>query len=199
MSTYPVVFNVNRPDRFDRQRVGVRLVLVGLLWLLVTTPLVIITHAALPLIAAIVISNKDGRRFIEEDAERFTAGIRWYLSLLAYITFLTDRFPLDGAEELVTLEVQPQGSPTVGSALSRLVLSIPSAFVLTILAIAGAVVWAVAVISVLTRESYSERLYNFQLGIMRWHARLLAYHASLVDQYPPFAFDQGTETAPPAA
>jgi hypothetical protein len=44
------------------------------------------------------------------------------------------------------------------------------------------------------QEQYSEGLYNFQLGIMRWQGRLLAYLASLVDPYPPFALDQGPQT-----
>jgi hypothetical protein len=80
----------------------------------------------------------------------------------------------------------------------RLVLSIPSAIVLAILAVIGVLIWVIAVISILIRENYSDGLYNFQLGIMRWQARLLAYHASLVDEYPPFAIDGGHETAPPA-
>ena len=44
-----------------------------------------------------------------------------------------------------------------------------------------------------------EGLYNFQLGIMRWQARMFAYLASLVDPYPPFALDQGPQGASPAS
>ncbi|MFQ5473211.1 MAG: DUF4389 domain-containing protein, partial [Dehalococcoidia bacterium] len=40
-----------------------------------------------------------------------------------------------------------------------------------------------------------EGLYNFNLGVMRWEARLLAYHSSLVDPYPPFSLDTGQEGA----
>jgi hypothetical protein len=79
-----------------------------------------------------------------------------------------------------------------------LVYSFPSAFVLAILGIIGVVVWIIAMISVLINENYAEGLYDFQLGIMRWHARLLGYHSSLVDQYPPFAIDSGPEAAPAA-
>jgi hypothetical protein len=81
----------------------------------------------------------------------------------------------------------------------RLIYSIPSAIVLTILAIVAAVIWVIAVISILIQENYAEGLYNFQLGIMRWNARLLGYHASLVEQYPPFALDTGPEAPAPSA
>ena len=68
-----------------------------------------------------------------------------------------------------------------------------------LLGIIGAIIWIIAVISILINENYSQGLYDFQLGIMRWHARLLGYHASLVERYPPFALDTGTEAGPEAA
>jgi hypothetical protein len=30
--------------------------------------------------------------------------------------------------------------------------------------------------------------------VLRWETRLVAYHASLVDEYPPFAFDTEAQT-----
>jgi len=35
----------------------------------------------------------------------------------------------------------------------------------------------------------------FQRGMLRWNARLWAYHASMVDEYPPFAFE-ATDATP---
>jgi hypothetical protein len=84
----------------------------------------------------------------------------------------------------------------VGSALLRIVLAIPSALVLAVIGIAGWVVWVVAAISILINEQYPESLWNFQCGVVRWEARLLAYLASLVDPYPPFAFDTGPVGVP---
>ena len=52
---------------------------------------------------------------------------------------------------------------------------------------------------ILVRETYPAALYDFQRGVLRWQARLLAYHASLVDEYPPLAFYTGPEPAPPPA
>jgi hypothetical protein len=191
MAPYPVRFNVSRPHRFERRNIFLRLLLVALVWLLVTTPLVILTHIALPLLAATVIAGKDGRRYVEEDSRWLVVAIRWYLALYSYTSFLVDRFPSDALEGPIDLTVTPGGTPTTLSALSRIVLSLPSALVLAALGLAGAVVWIIAVISVLLTGNYPPRLYGYQRGVMRWHARLLAYHASLVHKYPPFSFDTG--------
>jgi hypothetical protein len=41
---------------------------------------------------------------------------------------------------------------------------------------------------------------SFQRGVLRWQARLVAYHASLVEEYPPFSFETGDgHGATPAA
>ena len=112
---------------------------------------------------------------------------------------LTDRFPTERPENTVRFDIQPSGAPTVGSALLRLIYSIPSAFVLSLLSFVSAIVWLIAAVMVLLNETYSEGLYDFQRGVVRWGARLLAYHASLVDTYPPFSLDTGPESAPAIA
>jgi hypothetical protein len=195
MATYPVRFNVERPYRFERRNILLRLLLVVMVWLLVTTPLVILTHVALPLLGATVIASKDGRRYIQEDSRWVIVAIRWYLALLSYVSFLSDRFPSEGRDGPMELEVRTEGVPTILSALSRIILSLPSALTLALLGLAGAVVWVIAVVCVLATGNYPRRLYNYQLGVMRWHARLLAYHGSLVVTYPPFSFDTGYEAA----
>ena len=48
-------------------------------------------------------------------------------------------------------------------------------------------------------EKWGRGLYDFQRGITRLAARLVAYHASLVQEYPPFAFDMGPEDAAASA
>lgn len=121
------------------------------------------------------------------------------MAFYAYLAIVTDRFPSEKAEELVKFQVRTSGTPTVGSALLRLIYSIPSAFVLSLLGIVSEVLWVIAAIMVLAQENYPDGIYNFQLGILRWEARLLAYHASLVEQYPPFALDMEAEGTSPAA
>jgi hypothetical protein len=97
----------------------------------------------------------------------------------------------------VCFAVERSGSPTVGSALLRVVLAIPSLVVLAVLAFVGSIIWVIAAVLVLVTENYPEGLWRFLLGLVRWEAWLLAYLASLVDQYPPFTLE--TDPSSPAA
>lgn len=197
-TAYPVTFDVARPEKFERPHVVIRVLLLLVLSFLAGAIgwILGLIYLVFPIIAAIFISNKGGEKYLEEDGPRVTGWLRWVLALYAYLGILTDRFPTERPEEIVRFEVSTEGSPTVGSALLRLIYSIPSALVLGLLGIVSAVIWIVAAIMVLIQESYSDGLYNFQRGILRWEARLLGYHASLVGQYPPFTLDTGPEPAP---
>jgi len=197
---YPVTFNIARPERFERPQVVLRILVIIVLSILAGAIGWVfgLVYLAVPVLAAIFISQKGGEKYIAEDGPRVTNWLRWYLAIYSYIAVLTDRFPTDDPATAVSFDVRPSGSPSVGSALLRLIYSIPSALVVALLGIVGAVIWVIAVISILINENYPEGLYDFQLGIMRWHARLMGYHASLVEQYPPFAVDTGPEPAAPA-
>ena len=186
---FSVTLDVERPPVFQRAqvflRVGLLLVIgwighpIGLLWL------------GLPLVAAILVSQKGGQRYLDEYAPTVTRVLNWILDLVAYLALLTDRLPGRG-EHSVRFQVDRSGSPTVGSALLRILYAIPSLIVLAILTFVGAIVWVIAVVLVLVREKYPESLWRFLLGIVRWEACLLAYLASLVDRYPPFALETGS-------
>lgn len=195
MAEYPVTFDVARPEKFERPQVFLR-ILVGVIVYLVASWAIGIVYLALPVVAAIFVSQKGGEKYLEEDGPRVTGWLRWVVAVYAYLGILTDRFPTEKPEDVVRFEVRTGGSPTVGTALLRLIYSIPSALVVSLLGIVSAVIWIIAAIMVLVQESYSEGLYNFQRGVLRWEARLLGYHASLVDEYPPFALDTGPEAAP---
>jgi hypothetical protein len=156
----------------------------GLLWL------------GLPVVAAILVAQKGGQRYLDEDGPTLARVVNWVLDLVAYLALLTDQLP--GREEHpVHFAVERSGSPTVGSALLRIVLAIPSLIVLAVLAFLGAIIWLIAVVLVLVTENYPEGVWRFLLGLVRWEAWLLAYLASLVDQYPPFTLE--TSTVSPAA
>ena len=193
MTDYPVMFNIHKPEKFDRVQLALRLLILVILslveWVLA------IIYLAIAGVAAIFISTKGGERFLNEDGPRMKRWLHWLLAIFSYVALLTDRFPTEKPEGSVTYEITMGGEPTVGSALLRLIFSIPSAFVLALLGIIGAIIWFIAAVMVLIMEDYPEGLYNFNLGVMRWEARLLAYHSSLVDTYPPFSLDTGQEGA----
>ena len=195
---YPVTFEViARPEKFERPHVFLR-VLVAVIVYAVGSWILGLIYLALPVLAAIFVSQKGPESYLEEDGPRVSGWLRWLIALYAYLAILTDRFPTEKPEEIVRFDVRTGGSPTVGSALLRLIYSIPSAFVLALLGIVSAIIWIIAAVMVLIREDYPEGMYNFQRGVLRWEARLLGYHASLVDQYPPFGLDTEPLPAPAA-
>jgi hypothetical protein len=198
MNLYPVVFSVERPETFDRAQLALRIVaLVVISWLGMSLgAFFLLLYLLLPVIAAIFISQKGPERFLEEDGPRLGRAIGWVMAVYAYFALLTDRLPAQGSEPAVRYAVTPVGKPTVGGALKRIVLSLPLALLLALLGVIAWVVWIIAAVMILLTGSYPAGLYDFQCGVLRWLARLLAYHTSLVDQYPPIAFDAGPAPSP---
>jgi hypothetical protein len=173
----------------SRAHVGLRIALFVLFsWLLGSSTSFGVTYLAFPVVAAVLIAQKGGQRFVAEDAQRMTIWLRFVSGLLAYLGLLSHELPTL-ARPTVILEMTPAGSPTVGSALLRILKGIPNAIVLAIFGCAGWVVWIIAAVAILIKEQYPVSLWNFQLGIVRWQVRLLAYLTSLVEPYPPFALD----------
>jgi hypothetical protein len=149
---------------------------LGLLWL------------GLPVVAAILVSQKGGQRYLDEGGPTVARVLGWILAVVAYLALLTDRLP-DRGEQPVRFHLERSGSPTVGSALLRILYAIPSLIVLALLTFVGSIVWVIAVILVLVGERYPESMWRFLLGLVRWEAWVLAYLASLVDRYPPFSLN----------
>ncbi len=190
--TQPVSFDIERPPSFQRAHVFLRVALLivigwighpfGLLWL------------GVPVVAAILISQKGGQRYVGDDGPKMTRVLGWIVAVIAYLALLTDRLP--GREEpTVRFEVERTGPPTVGSALLRILYAVPSLIVLALLCLIAAIVWLLAVVLVLVNERYPENAWRFLCGIVRWEANVLAYLASLTDRYPPFALDNGSQSS----
>jgi len=185
---YPVTFDVTRPEKYERPQVLIRIVVYFVFGFVISA-----LYLALPVLAAIWTSQKGSEKFLAEDGPKIKGWLRWAVAGLAYVYMLTDKFPSGDEPEGVMFDIQMSGSPSVGSALLRLITSIPSAIVVGILGYISAVIWIIAAVQILMQENYSEGLFNFQRGVVRWQARLYGYHSSLVDEYPPFALDTGPE------
>jgi hypothetical protein len=187
LSVDPVDFDVGYPPRFARAQVALRVVIL-ILAAIIGIPLGWILYLGFPVLAAVLISQKDGARYLGGDGPRVTRWLYWVMAVIAYMWMLTDRLPVSG-DETVRFEVERSGTPTIGSALLRIVKAIPSALVLVLLMFVSGIVWLIAAVWILVEETYPESLFGFQRAVVRWQARLLAYLASLVEPYPPFHLD----------
>jgi hypothetical protein len=80
--------------------------------------------------------------------------------------------------------VEPMGEPTVGSALLRLIASLPALLILAMMSMVGAALWIVGALSILIAERVPAPIRAFLSMKLRYQFRVVAYHLSLVDAYP---------------
>jgi len=118
------------------------------------------------------------------------AFLRFDNRVLSYLLLLRDEFPSTDEEQSVHLDVP---YPDVRSELSRWkplvkwLLAIPHYVALLVLDIAVVVGAVVAWIAILFTGRYPRRLFEFTVGVMRWHNRVVGYAFALAtDDYPPF-------------
>ena len=202
MAAYPVIFDINKPEQFDRMQIVIRILIVVILSILGIFGLISgLIWLGIPVLAAILISQKGAERYHAEADQDIKKWLGYIVGAYAYLGLLTDKLPNEPVNQVLRFEVRPTGTPSVGQALLRIILGIPHAIVLAILGIVAAILIVVAAIMILIQESYPEGIYSFLRGYMRWYVRVLGYMASLVDEYPPFSLDTGNETMeqlPPA-
>ncbi len=197
MSPYPVQLEVTSPPQFERIQLLIRLAIaVALGWLGIKMGWVAgLLFIALPVIAAVLVSTRGADLYLQSPASKIWRALTWLLSFSAYMTMLTDEVPVDD-KRLVRTELHVTGRPTVGSALLRLVMSIPSAFVLAFIGFVSSILCLVSICTILVSRTVPASVLSFQAGYLRWQARLLAYHASFVEEYPPFTIHDRPTSAP---
>jgi hypothetical protein len=198
MRDYPVHVDVASPPRLERIQLLLRVALAVVLgWLGITAGWLVCTmYVLLPVIAAIAISSRGSTGYPTEVGPKLWRVLAWLLQLSAYMMLLVDRFPT-GGDYPARPEIRFTGQPTIGSALLRLATSIPSGVVLVLLWCVSTVLWLMAAVLVVVGATVPEPILAYQRGVLRWQARLVAYHASLVDEYPPFSFgpEDGSDAA----
>ena len=197
-STYPVHYTIEPPSRFTRLQLLIRLLafcvlgMVGLSFGLAFVALFV----GLPVFAAARLTGRGDtpQPYVREDGPKVIALLRWFAALSAWAGLIAEDLPRRSPDETVRIEVESDARATPRSALFRILSGLPSAFVLALLCWFGTVVWIWAALSILFTERVGAGAFNYLVGLQRWSIRLLAYQASLVDEYPPFSF---SELAPP--
>jgi hypothetical protein len=195
---YPATFDVQSPQQFDKAQVALRIVIILVLAFIQVGSIVFGgAYLIFPVLAAILIAQKGSQQYLTDAPANTLKWLRYLLMFYSYMALATDKLATQNPEQIVKLEVTTSGTPTVGNALLRIILGLPHAIVLGFVGIAFAVVWLISAISILIGGSRPEWADGFIRGYLRWNARVLAYMASLVDEYPPFSFSDGPAEAGP--
>lgn len=107
-----------------------------------------------------------------------------------YVALLDDRYPSTDERQAVTLDLP---APDAGTDLNRWLplvkwlLAIPHYIVLAFLWLAAVVSVVIAWFAILFTGRYPRPLFDFVVGVARWHNRVVAYaYLLLTDAYPPF-------------
>lgn len=187
--SYPVHYHVDPPERFTRLQLAIRLIafvalgVVGLSFGMVF----LFLYFALPAYAASRLASEPDA-YVDEDGPRVLRALRWFAVLSAWAGLIAEHLPGHTPDGRIHIAIDARPAPTASSALWRVVTGLPSALVFGFLCWLGLFVWLWAAISILISERVGAGAFRYLEGLQRWCIRLLAYQASLVDEYPPFSF-----------
>jgi hypothetical protein len=184
MATHPVGFRFEPTVGMERLHVVIRLALLVALGAIGCSSLYWVLYLALPALAALVISQKGGARYLSEDGPTLNRALGWLAGAYAYLWLLTDQFPTTRSGATVKLEIQPVGEPAAPSALLRLIYSIPALALLAILSCVAGLLWVVGAMAILIARRVPASIAGFLALTLAYQFRLIAYHLSLVDRYP---------------
>jgi hypothetical protein len=137
-------------------------------------------------------------RLPERLGDYLVAVLRYQWRVLAFLFGLTASYP---GFQVVAGYVDPgdypavlySGRPTVRRRVTvvfRAALVIPQLAVLYFASLAAAVVLVIGWFAVLFAGRWPRRLRSFVIGWMRWTVRVNGYWSLVVDEYPPFGFQE---------
>ncbi len=181
MNTHPVQLKVASGSS-RRVHVLIRLLVLVALGAVGWSSIYWLVYLAVPAVVALLVTN-DRRDYPDEYAPRVMRVLRWLAGAYAYLWLLTDEPPsVEGGP--VELTVELHGMPTPGSALARIVTSVPALIVLAVLSMVSAVLWVLGALAILLVERVPAWITDFIAMKLSYQFRLMAYHLSLVDTYP---------------
>ena len=192
---YPVRFSVERPSRYQRVQLLLRIGTWIVLGWIMDMALGFLMFAG-PVISAVLIGQHGGASFLERYGAIYHKILSFYMGVMAYLWFTTDTFPTWGEEGASRLTINTTGTPTVGSALLRFIMVIPHVLVLWLLSFVAGMLGFIAFFFVLFRESVPAWICNFETAFLAWQARVLAYFLSLVEEHPPYSFSKLKQPPP---
>ena len=122
-----------------------------------------------------------------QELARFTARVHLYFSLL------DDRYPSTDERQSLSFDIRYPDAQTElmrGMPIVKWLLAIPHYILLFFLSIAAFLVIVFTWFAILFTGRYPRGLFDFVVGVGRWHVRVVAYAFALTtDRYPPFSLD----------
>jgi hypothetical protein len=195
--TNSLILRVEPPKQRERIHVLIRLVFLMAVAALGCGSLYWLAYLALPAAAALLITQKGGERYLAEEGTTFARPLRWLAAAYAYLWLLTDGIQT-GPVSPLQFDLVPSGVPTAGSALTRLITSLPAMLLLAVLSFLATILWIVGAIILLVAGTLPTAIADFIEMTLRYQFRLIAYHLSLVDSYPSLQDERPTSIARPA-
>jgi len=186
--TYPVHFEIPRPDRQSRLLIFVKFFL-AIPHLLILYAL----SAALSVITFIAWFAILFTKTYPAGLFKFAVGVeRWRYNVGAYIFLLRDEYPpfsMDAGNYAVAFDISYPDGLSRWMIFVKWLLVIPNVIVLFVLLLCAYVTTTVAWFAILFTGAYPDSLFKFAVGVMRWQARVNAYTNFMTDRYPPFSLD----------
>ena len=183
---YPLVFDVEYPERLSRWLIFVK-------WLL-AIPHLIILYALMAVAQVITVVAWFAILFTGRYPKGlfdFVVGInRWQNNVDAYVLLLRDDYPpfsLSAGQYPGTFHIEYPGRLSRLLIFFKWLLIIPHLIVLVLLGIVYWITLVIAWFAILFTARYPKPLFNFGVGLLRWGARINAYYMLMRDDYPPFS------------
>jgi hypothetical protein len=208
---YPVSYDIDRPQHYNRWTVAFRIILA-------IPQLILVGWGSFQFLSWTWETGDNGRAtsnglsngilitvmlfvvflawFAILFTGRFPRGMRdfclmifrWAENVAAYMALQAAPYPPFGRGEYpLRLTVTPAEHYNRWAVAFRIILVIPHAILLAFLTFAQVIVTIVAWFGILFTGQYPAGLWEFSVGVSRWTARVYAYALLFVDEYPPFS------------
>jgi len=205
LNAYPATFSVDYPDKsLNRLTTFFRLIMIipiAIILSLVNGTIWGEAHGSnylfaaggilfLPLVLMLLFRQKYPRWWFDWNV----ALTKFMARVYAYLALLRDEYPSTDEEQAVHIEIAyPDAKRDLNRwlPLVKWFLAIPHYIVLFFLNIAVFVCLVIAWFAILFTGRYPRGLFDFVVGLFRWHLRVAAYAFLLTtDRYPPFSFSE---------
>ena len=185
-STYPLVFDVEYPEKLSRLLIFFKGLLAIPHWIILYALMAVAQAITVIAWFAILFTGRYPKGLFD-----FVVGIyRWQYNVGAYVLLLRDDYPpfsLSAGQYPLTFDIEYPGRLSRLLIFFKWLLIIPHLIVLVLLGIVYWITLVIAWFAILFTARYPKPLFNFGVGLLRWGARINAYYMLMRDDYPPFS------------